>query len=191
MLDLALINEAAAISGQISDLQISFDESISSDHAALRLLWYPAETIALAPPPKLSGFVIDELLRDSWTKLFGLCPTVPISDITSLDLAACQLHSDIDHASAENFKPCRAPDPRGVRWWNPDCDIALHSVHASRGVPRKIAVRHLRRTIAASKHNWSHSFLHHITSDKLWEAAAWRKGRSIKCIPPLSGTHYF
>ena len=185
VLDLALLNEAAAISGQISDLQISFDKSISSDHTALRLLWYPAEAIALAPPPELSGFVVDELLRDSWTKLFGLCPSIPISDITSLDLATHQLHLDMDRASAANFKPRRAPDPRGVRWWNPDCDVALHSVHSSRGKPCKIAVRHLRHTIAASKHNWSHSFLHHTTSDKLWEAAAWRKGRSIKHIPPL------
>ena len=185
VLDLALINEAAAISRQISDLQISFDESISSDHTALRLLWYPAKAIALAPPPKLSGFMVNELLRDSWTKLFGLCPSPPISDTASLDLAARQLHSDMDRASAENFKPRRAPDPRGVRWWNPDCDVALHSVHASRGEPCKQAVRHLRRTIAASKRNWSHSFLHHTTADKLWEAAAWRKGRSIKRIPPL------
>ena len=185
VLNLALINEAAVISRQISDLQISFDESISSDHAALCLLWYPAEAIALAPPPELSGFIVDELLRDSWTKIFSLCPSTPISDAASLDLAAQQLHSDMDQASAENFKPRRAPDPRGVRWWNPDCDVALHSVHASRGKPRKQAVKHLRCTIAASKRNWSHSFLHHTTADKLWEAAAWRKGRSIKRIPPL------
>ena len=185
VLDLALINEAAAISGQISDLQILFDESISSDHAALRLLWYPAEAIALAPPPELSGFVIDELLRNAWVKIFHSCPSTPISDATSLDLAAQQLHADMDHASAENFKPRHAPDPRGVRWWNPDCDIALHSVHASRGTQRKEAVKHLRRTIAASKRNWSHSFLHQTTPDRLWEAAAWRNGHSIKRIPPL------
>ena len=159
VLDLALINEAVAISRQISNLQISFDESISLDHAALRLLWYPAEAIALAPPPELSGFVVDELLCDSWTKIFGLCPTIPISDVESLDLAARQLHSDMDHALAENFKPRRAPDPRGIRWWNPNCDIALYGVHASRGAPRKEAIRHLRRTIAASKRNWSVTFL--------------------------------
>ena len=114
VLDLALLNEVAAISRQISDLQISFDKSISSDHAALCLLWYPAEAIALAPPPELSGFVIDELLRDSWTKIFGLCPATPITDIPSLDLAAQQLYSDMDQASARNFKPRRAPDPRGI-----------------------------------------------------------------------------
>jgi len=64
VLDLALINEAAAISGQISNLHISFQESISSDHVALRLLWYPAESITIAPPPSLSGYAVDDLYMD-------------------------------------------------------------------------------------------------------------------------------
>ena len=114
VLDLALINEAAAISGQISPLLISFDASITSDHAALSLLWYPAEAIAIAPPPQLSGYAIDDLLVDSWTRIFGPLPAPPISDIPSLILAANQLHTDIDYASSKVFHPKRFPDPRGV-----------------------------------------------------------------------------
>jgi len=185
VLDLALINEAAAISGQISDLQISFQESISSDHATLRLLWYPAEAIALAPPPTLTGFKVDDLYMDSWLKIFGPLPSPTITDIASLDHAASQLHHDIDHASSQLFSRRKAPDPRGVRWWNPDCDVALSGVYASSGPPKKLAVKNLRRVIARSKREWAHSFLHHTTSENLWEAAAWRKGRSIKRIPPL------
>ena len=152
---------------------------------ALRLLWYPAEAIALTPPPELSGFVVDELLRDLWTKLFGHCPSTPISDIISLDHAAQQLHWDMDLALAKTFKPRRAPDPWGVCWWNPDCDVALHAIHSSHSETQKTAVRHLRCTIATSKCNWSHTFLYYTTSDKLWEATAWHKGCSIKRIPPL------
>jgi len=185
VLDLALINEAAAISGQISDLQISFQESISSDHATLRLLWYPAEAIALTPPPTLTGFKVDDLYMDSWLKIFGPLPSPTITDVASLDHAASQLHHDIDHASSQLFSRRKAPDPRGVRWWNPDCDVALSGVYASSGPPKKLAVKNLRRIIARSKREWAHSFLHHTTSENLWEAAAWRKGRSIKRIPPL------
>ena len=58
-------------------------------------------------------------------------------------------------------------------------------VYHSTGPPRKLAIKALCRTIAASKHKWAHNFLHHTTSDNLWEAAAWHKGRSIKRIPPL------
>jgi len=185
VLDLALLNEAAAISGQISDLQISFLESLSSDHAALRLLWYPAESIALSPPPVLTGYAVDDLYMDSWLKIFGPLPSPSIHDIPSLDAAAIQLHHDIDLASSRVFSPRKAPDPRGVRWWNPECDAALSGVYANSGAPKKVAIKNLRKVIAQSKRQWAHDFLHHTTSTNLWEAAAWRKGRSIKRIPPL------
>jgi len=185
VLDLALINEAAAISRQISDLHISFQESISLDHAALCLLWYPAESIAITPPPSLSGYAVDDLLIDSWLKIFGPLPSIDISDIPSLDRAASQLHADIDLASSRVFSPHRAPDPRGIRWWDQDCTAALTAVYHSTSPPRKLAVKALRRTIAASKRKWAHDFLHHTTSENLWEAAAWCKGCSVKHIPPL------
>ena len=63
--------------------------------------------------------------------------------------------------------------------------MALTLVCFSSGPSKKAAISSLRRTIAASKHNWAHDFLHHTTSENLWEAAAWRKGCSIKHIPPL------
>jgi len=185
VLDLALINEAAAISGQISNLHISFEESISSDHTALHLLWYPAESIAIAPPPTLSGFAVDDLYMDSWLKIFGPLPSLPISDIPSLILATKQLHIDMDSASSQVFSCRKAPDPCGICWWNPDCDAALTAVYATSGQPKKDAIKSLRRTIATSKCKWAHDFLHHTTSNNLWEAAAWRKGRSIKRIPLL------
>jgi len=53
------------------------------------------------------------------------------------------------------------------------------------GQPKKVAIKNLHRIIARSKREWAHDFLHHTTSENLWEAAAWRKGRSIKRIPPL------
>jgi len=185
VLDLALINEAAAISGQISPLHISFDGSITSDHASLSLLWYPAESIAIAPPPELSGYAIDDLLIDSWLKLFGPIEPPSIHDIPSLITAAQRLHEDIDFASSRVFSKRRFPDPRGVRWWTQDCAAALTMVYSCTGQPKKDAICHLRRTIAKAKRVWAHDFLHHTTSDNLWEAAAWRKGRSIKRIPPL------
>ena len=103
VLDLALINEAAAISGQISALQISFNNLIFLDHAALSLLWYPAESIAIAPPPELSGYAIDDLLKDLWLKRFGPLPDSDITDIPSLINATTRLHHDIDFASLCTF----------------------------------------------------------------------------------------
>jgi len=96
VLDLALINKAAAISGQISPLSISFDDSVSSDHTALTLNWYPLESIAIAPPPALLGFTVDDLLQKSWVAAFTPLQPQPITDISSLQHASDALHADID-----------------------------------------------------------------------------------------------
>jgi len=111
VLDLALINEATAISRQISGLHISFEESISLDHVALRLLWYPTKSIAIAPPPVLTGFAVDDLYMDSWLKIFGSLPSPLITDIPSLNAAAAQLHTDMDDASSQVFSRRKALDP--------------------------------------------------------------------------------
>jgi len=111
ILDLALLNEAGAISGQISPLSTSFSDSLGSDHAALILSWHPAESIALAPPPHLVGFAVDDTLHASWTKAFLPHTNPPITDIPSLQLAADKLHDDINLASLLVFSPWKYPDP--------------------------------------------------------------------------------
>ena len=137
VLDLALINEAAAISGQISPLTISFSDSIMSDHAALSLFWYPAKAIAISLPPELTGFQIDDDYFEQWSKFFSCLLSIPtpIHDIGSLNHAASSLHIDIDTASASIFVPQKYPDPRGIRWWNSDCTLALTAVYSSSGDP--------------------------------------------------------
>ena len=193
VLDLALINKAAAISGQISPISISFVDSVSSDHAALSLFWYPAEAIAIAPPPELTGYQVDPDFFEEWSKFFvALLPEpTPLTSIESLRAASVSLHEDIDAASASVLKRCKYPDPRGVHWWNRDCNVALTAVYSQNlhGPACKTAIRTLRNVIAQSKRQWAHDFLHHTTSENLWEATAWRKGRSIKCIPPLLTSH--
>ena len=113
VLDLALINEAAAISGQISPLNISFPDALTSDHAALSLFWYPTESIAISPPLELTGYQVDDGLFESWSKFFTcLLPVpTPITNIDTLCLATSSLHRDIDSASASVFSKRKYPDP--------------------------------------------------------------------------------
>jgi len=121
-----------------------------------------------------------------WLKIFGPLVPPPISDVPSLIEAAQCLHSDIDLASSQVFSKWRFPDPCSVRWWNQDCATTLTLVYSSlTGPSKKDAIKYLRCTIAQAKRAWAHDFLHHTTSENLWEAAAWRKGHSIKRIPPL------
>ena len=153
VLDLALMNEVAAISGQISPLTISFADSISSDHAALSLFWYPAESITISPPPQLTGFQIDNDSFEPWSKFFTrLLPTPPaLLDVNSLQTAATSLHDDINTASTSVFEKRKYPNPRGIQWWNTDCFLALTAVYSSSGDPRRAAICILRRTITNSK----------------------------------------
>ena len=190
ILDLALLNEAGAILGQISPLTISFQESLALDHAALILTWHPAESIMLAPPPTLAGYSVDVSLSAPWTKAFSPLQSPPISDTASLQLAANCLHNDINLASSKVFSPWKYPDPHSVCWWNHTCAEDLTVVYHSSGLAHVLAVCKLRRTISHSKCVWAHNFLHHTTADNLWAAAAWRKGHSIKRIPPILRLHY-
>ena len=184
ILDLALLNESAAITDQFSDLSISFD-IIPSDHAALSIHWYPVLAVAIQPPPELVGYSVDEDGKLAWTKLFTSIPSLLISDIPSLELAAEALHNDINHVSSKVFRKRKAPDPRGVRWWTPLCDTTLTIVRNSNGDERRRAVWELRKTLGDAKREWAHDFLYHATNDKLWIAVKWRNGRTISRIPPI------
>jgi hypothetical protein len=132
ILDLAFLNEAAAIMDQFSDLSISFD-IIPSDHAALTVHWYPVLAVALQPPPELVGYAVDDDGQMAWTKFFMAIPARKIHDIPSLEQAAAALYRDMDKASLMVFPKRKAPDPRGVRWWSPPCDEALTVVWLSYG----------------------------------------------------------
>ena len=188
ILDLVLLNEIAAISDQFTDLSISFD-IIPSDHAALSISWYPALAVAIQPSPELTGYAINDDGRLAWEKFFSAIPTPRIYDIPSLQLAAQSLHEDIDRASASVFPKRRAPDPRGVRWWNERCSAALTLVRTSQGGDRRWAVRELRNVLGQAKRDWAHDYLHNATSTHLWTAARWRNGRTVLRIPPILGPH--
>ena len=184
ILDLALLNEAASFSDQFTDLSISFN-IIPSDHAALSLSWYPVLAVATQPPPELTGYAVDDDGRGAWEKFFMALPAPPITDIPNLQRAAQILHEDIDRASASVFPKRKAPDPRGVRWWNPLCSAALSLVRVSHGDERRRAVRELRNVLGQAKRDWAHDFLHQATTSHLWTAAKWRNGRSVTRIPPI------
>ena len=189
VIDLALLNPAAIFSDQFSDLSISFDESLSTDHATLSMYWFPEVCIAIRPRERLPGFAIDDDGRDLWTTTFSSFPHPPISDIESLKAAADALSRDIDAASSTVFKPRMTPHPHGVRWWNTSCDAALDRVRLSaKGRDRKHAMRELRNIIGNAKRSWAHDYLNEATLTNLWEAAQWRKGRSVTRIPPILTT---
>ena len=186
IIDLTLINPATIFSDQFSDLSVSFNNSLSSDHAELSIYWFPETSIALAPQEVLPGFAVDDQGHDSWAKHFGLSFPPSIYDVPSLILVANSLHTDIDAASASIFPRRKSPHPQGARWWNPTYDAALTCIRlVAKGCEWKRAMRELHNVISKAKQTWAHEFLNHTTLTNLWEAAHWCKGHSVSQIPPI------
>ena len=133
ILDLALCNDAALFSDQFLPILISFEDSLGSDHAAITTSWIPTYVLPNTEESDMVGFSIVDKLRETWCKEFLKLHPPPITDISSLEAAATALHEDIDRASTSVFRWKKAPDPRGVRWWNQECSAALTIVLTSHG----------------------------------------------------------
>jgi hypothetical protein len=71
VLDLAVVNDTAFIGTQLSEVEISFEEPLRSDHAALSLTIYPLHSLALLPPPAPTGYIYNEDARPAWVKEFN------------------------------------------------------------------------------------------------------------------------
>ena len=185
VLDLLLINPPAALSEQFSDVSISFPLSLGSDHAALFLAWTPTSAIPDLPPTLLPGYVIDDDLKDTWSKAFAAIPTPVITSRRSLDVAAERIITDITDTCRPLFPRRRTPDPRGARWWSATCSAALTAVQTASPADRRQASRAFNQVLTQERRQWADEFLSHTTTHKLWEATRWRHGRRATRIPPL------
>jgi len=56
VLDLVFANDAAYLSAQLGEVDISFDHSLGSDHAAVTIHIYPLDSPTLIPPPAPTGY---------------------------------------------------------------------------------------------------------------------------------------
>ena len=70
VIDIVLVNLIANLSNQISEVTVSWDESLASDHAALLFDIYPSDSLALIPAPAPNGYKAEPENRDSWVEAF-------------------------------------------------------------------------------------------------------------------------
>jgi hypothetical protein len=70
VIDVALANIIAILSNQIGEVNVSWDESLTSDHAALLFNIYPSDSLALILAPAPSGYKAEPENRDSWVEAF-------------------------------------------------------------------------------------------------------------------------
>jgi hypothetical protein len=173
-IDLALINEVAAFSGQIGDLLVSDGPIPLSDHASLTLTFYPITSLHLVPPPAPAGYNADPKLKDEWQKTFKhhannqANSQQPTSD--DLDTLFADFDSLIQTTCKATLKPRRNPHPKGARWWMDEC-TRLHTAARSAppGPSRKSASKALKTGIAQAKCNWAHDRLHQaVDAQDIW-----------------------
>ncbi len=92
VIDLALINESAVVASQLGPVEVSFKESLGSDHAALITTLYPSNSIALAPPSAPTGYKPNEACRAAWIKTFMTSLPYDAPDIRwNIDSSGCSL----------------------------------------------------------------------------------------------------
>ena len=105
---------------------VSFERSISSDHAALYVT-LPLFTPLSLPPPQLS-WIIEDQMEQEWKHAFGTFPCPLISDIPSLIRAGNDLIA-LTHATCNKFfaRKCSHGN-KGLAWWNDACRIAATEV---------------------------------------------------------------
>jgi hypothetical protein len=191
-IDLALINEMAAFSGQIGDLIVSDGPIPLSDHASLTLPFYPITSLHLIPPPAPAGYNADLKLKDDWQKTFKhlIDSHRPNTNNTDLDTLLADFDTHIQAACKATLKPRRNPHPKGARWWTDEC-TRLHTIARSAppGPTRKAASKALKNGVSHAKRTWAHDKLHQaIDAQDIWSLAKVRKGRPTNAFPPLRDT---
>jgi hypothetical protein len=166
VLDLVFANDATYFSAQLGEVDISFEHSLGSDHAAITIHIYPLYSPTLIPPPAPMGYRAEDKCKDAWMREFAMLfppclpyapkhctlPLVPTWDHDdwgdSVHASLKPFNDAIAEASRRTLPPKWIPDPKGARWWNDACSVA-HTLArtAIRKTARKAASLNLKHTV--------------------------------------------
>jgi hypothetical protein len=192
VLDLVFANDATYLSAQLGEVDISFDHSLGSDHAAITIHIYPLNSLTLIPPPAPASYRAEDEHKDAWMKEFVMLlpPCLPYApEHCTLPLVPTWDHEDqgdmvhaslkpfdnaIKEASCHTLPPKQILDPKGARWWNDACSVAHTLARTATGnAARKAMSLNLKCTVVQAKREWAHNYLHHATeAANIWRMAA-------------------
>jgi hypothetical protein len=110
---------------------ISFERSISSDHASLSVD-LPLSTPPPIPMPK-PGWIIEDQMEQEWKIAFVSFPRPLITDITTLTRASDDLLLLTSSTCDRFFARKKSTRTKGLAWWNEVCHIAATDVSRAHG----------------------------------------------------------
>jgi hypothetical protein len=152
---------------------ISFEQSISSDHAAL-FIDLPL-TCPPAPPPSQTGWLIKDQMEQEWKTAFATFPHPLITDIPSLIRASEDLILLTTTTCDRFFSKKKASHKKGLAWWNDACHIAAADVSRAHGPERRWLSAVLRSSIRHAKREWLETLITDPTMT-IWDMAKGRNG---------------
>ena len=149
---------------------VSFERSISSDHAALFI------DLPLATPPPAptapTGWIIEDQMEQEWKQDFSRFPRPLITDIPSLSRACTDLITLTNVTCDKFFTRKRPQGKKNMAWWNKSCSIAAAEVSRAHGKERRHLSTVLRATIRHAKRDWLEDLITDLTTS-IWDLAKW------------------
>ena len=153
---------------------ISFERSISSDHAAL-FIDLPISIPPSTPTPQ-PGWIIEDQMEQEWKQAFGSFPQPLITDIASLSRASEDLLTLTSSTCDRFFAKKKSTHTKGLAWWNEACHIAAADVSRTHRPERRRLSAVLRATIRHAKREWLEKLITD-PSTSIWDMAKWRNSR--------------
>jgi hypothetical protein len=133
----------------LASCSISFERSISSDHAAL-FVNLPLSTPPPIPTPQ-PGWIIEDQMEQEWKKAFAVFPHPLITDVKSLTRASNNLLLLTNFTCDRFFAKKKTTRTRGLAWWNEACHIAASDISRAHGPERRCLSAILQASICHVK----------------------------------------
>jgi hypothetical protein len=189
-IDLVWSSTEALAWARVSEVEVTFADSVGSDHAALTWTWSPARADAAdkSNNPTATGYVIDLTERDAWSaRCAEQLNTTPPADLASkagLDREAETLVAAMTSASAAVFKPRRVRKGEIQKWWNANCNHAVQRVKEADSATERTAAHHrLRQVIRKAKREWADTIMAEASGDDIWGLVNWGTGKATGPSP--------
>jgi len=190
MIDLIWTDVQAALTLSLLDPLVLWEDSLSSDHALLRLCWHIDSTLidhTIAHSLALNTKHLDQPAHDAWIAAVkaALPPLAPLRTLDATKTFFLDLTMAITIANEAHFPHRKPPHARSQPWWNTDCTHATHQLQQAglaAHVDRQHAQQHLRRVVREAKHSWATKTIH---ESSIWDITQWRHGRHLSHISAL------
>ena len=186
VLDLVWVNQVAWEDGTFDSPVYSWEESLHSDHALIRICCSVPQKVPRVPTDKPCGFHTNASPNawELWDKAlrFALRPQTALASSKDIDDAVDNIYDAIFAACKAALRKKGDSPGRKAAWWTDECYALVRRIQTAPREDQPPLQKDLKRLIKKSKREWADEY---ISNAEVWEVAAWRHGRWSSAIPAL------